>query len=206
MVRWEQERLFWGRPCPHCVARSSFARWAPPATRSRASGASSTPGWTSRASTSPTARTRTTGRALARLRQASRARAQVRRRPAGPLRPEDPHRHASRASSTCPRASTSTLVEGDASADERVIPIQYEGLAARRPRGRPHPLRRRAPRAHGRRRRGRARARARRAGRRDARPRRRAPAQQDDAHLRADREGQGRPGRSASRAASTTSR
>ena len=40
---------------------------------------------------------------------------------------------------------------------------------------------------------------ARRAGRRHAQPRRRAPAQQDDAHLRAHREGQGGPRASASR-------
>ena len=99
-----------------------------------------------------------------------------------------------------------TLVEGEASADERVIPIQYEGLARDVRVGRPHPVRRRSHRPHGLERRGRARQGARRAGRRHARPRRRPPAEQDDAHLARSPRRTRTTSSSASRAASTTSR
>ena len=90
--------------------------------------------------------------------------------------------------------------------DERVIPIQYEGLAADVRVGDRILFDDGRLVAHGARRRGRARAGARRAGRRHARPRRRAPAAQDDAHLGAHREGQGRPRLRPLAAASTTSR
>ena len=69
------------------------------------------------------------GQRLVASARGERAQAQGHRGSAGPLRAEDSHRRASRAKFDLPSGVEVALVEGEESKDERVIPINYEGLA-----------------------------------------------------------------------------
>ena len=88
---------------------------------------SSTPAWTSRASTSRTAPTRSTAPPRAPPRR-GRGEEEVGRRAAGPLRPQDPHRELPAHVRPADRRNSYPRRRGEPH-DERVIPIQYEGLA-----------------------------------------------------------------------------